>query len=88
VVLARYDEEGKHWNYLKVRGPLFLLVDRFGKHRLAVMNHADVENEVIMLHAGMRTELCRVGAADGLMLNYMIEDSLGHRSIFGIWSAD
>jgi hypothetical protein len=55
VVMARYDEEGKHWNYLKVRGPLFLLVDRFGKHRLAIMNQADVENEVIMLHPGMKT---------------------------------
>jgi hypothetical protein len=44
-----------------VRGPLFLLVDRFGKHRLAIMSHADVENEVIMLHPGMRTEFCRIG---------------------------
>ena len=52
------------------------------------MNHADIENEVIMLHAGMKTELCRIGNGEGYMLNYMIEDSINKRSIFGIWSAD
>lgn len=88
VVMARYDEEGKHWNYLKIRGPMFLLSDRFGKYRLAIMNHAEVENEVIMLHEGMKTELVRLTNGDGFMLNYMIEDSLKKRTIFGIWSAD
>jgi hypothetical protein len=41
-----------------------------------------------MLHAGMRTEFCRIANGEGFMLNYMIEDSLSKRSIFGIWSAD
>lgn len=87
VVLARYDEEGKHWNYLKIKGPMFLVVDRFGKHRLAIMNHCGVDNEVIILHPGMKTEVCRLGNGEGYLLNYMIEDTL-RRSIFGIWSAD
>lgn len=39
AVLARYDEDSKHWNYLKVKGPLFLVVDSFGTHRLVIMNH-------------------------------------------------
>jgi|JI10StandDraft_1071094.scaffolds.fasta_scaffold455965_1 hypothetical protein len=39
AVLARYDEDSKHWNYLKVKGPMFLVVDTFGTHRLVIMNH-------------------------------------------------
>jgi len=54
VVLARFDEEGKHWNYLKVKGPMFLLLDRFGQYRLAVMNHYENENRVIPLHSDMK----------------------------------
>jgi len=54
VVLARFDEEGKHWNYLKVKGPMFLLLDRFGQYRLVVMNHYENENRVIPLHADIK----------------------------------
>ena len=39
AVLARYDEDSKHWNYLKVKGPLFLIIDTFGAHRLVILNH-------------------------------------------------
>lgn len=36
----------------------------------------------------MKTELSKLGSTDGYMLNYMIEDTLSKRSVFGIWSAD
>ena len=38
-VLARYDEDSKHWNYLKIKGPLFLIVDTFGTYRIVFLNH-------------------------------------------------
>lgn len=44
AVLARYDEDSKHWNYLRVKGPLFLVVDTFGTHRIVIMNQHSVEN--------------------------------------------
>lgn len=87
VVLARYDEEGKHWNYLKVKGPMFLLQDRFGQFRLAIMNHCDTKNELIPLYPELKLELKKLDNGEGFMLNYLVEDTI-RRSIFGIWSAD
>ncbi|CAM6005990.1 unnamed protein product [Sphagnum balticum] len=54
VTLARYDEEGKHWNYLRVKGPLFLVLDKFGQYKLAILNHCSTENNVISLHPEIR----------------------------------
>jgi hypothetical protein len=50
AVLARYDEDSKHWNYLKVKGPMFLVVDTFGAHRLVILNHSSTENQIIPIN--------------------------------------
>lgn len=89
AVLARYDEDSKHWNYLKIRGPMFLVADTFGSYRLVVLNHNGVENHVILVKAdGMRFEGVRLDSGEGFMLNYLIQDSIAGQSLFGIWSAD
>ena len=49
AVLAKYDEESKHWNYLKIKGPMFLVVDTFGTYRIVFLNHCSVENHVILI---------------------------------------
>lgn len=54
MALARYDEEGRHWNYLKVKGPMFLVSDRFQKYRLVIMNQLDPENYIIHMHQDMQ----------------------------------
>ena len=51
AVLARYDEDSKHWNYLKIKGPLFLIVDTFGTYRIVFLNHYLEENYVILVKA-------------------------------------
>lgn len=90
AVLARYDEDSKHWNYLKVKGPMFLVVDTFGTHRIVILNHYSVDNEVvpIMKENDMKFELIKLEQGEGYMLNYLINDSIAKRSIFGIWTAD
>lgn len=90
AVLARYDEDSKHWNYLKVKGPMFLVVDIFGTHRIVILNHYSVDNEVvpIMKENDMKFELIKLEQGEGYMLNYLINDSIAKRSIFGIWTAD
>jgi hypothetical protein len=50
AVLARYDEDSKHWNYLKIKGPMFLIVDTFGTYRLVFLNHYSTDNHVILLN--------------------------------------
>ena len=60
VVMAKYDEESRHWNYLKVKGPMFLVVDRFGKYRLVIMNHCETGCRIVNLDPEMRFELCRL----------------------------
>ena len=49
AVLARYDEDSKHWNYLKIKGPMFLVVDTFGIYRIVFLNHCNTENHVILI---------------------------------------
>lgn len=51
---------------------MFLVVDRFGKYRMVIMNHCDVQNQIIMLHEGIKTELCKLSNGEGYMLNYLI----------------
>lgn len=89
VVLARYDEDSKHWNYLRIKGPMFLIVDTFGAHRLVILNHYTTENQIIPINreSEIKFESLRLDFGEGFMLNYMTNDSI-RRSIFGIWSAD
>ena len=90
TVLARYDEDSKQWNYLKIKGPLFLVIDSWGMHRLVVLNHDSPENRIIPVNkeSGIKIEAIKLEHSEGYMLNYMIDDSITKRSIFGIWSAD
>lgn len=39
---------------------MFLVSDRFGKYRLAIMNQLDTENYIIHLHSDMQIELKRL----------------------------
>lgn len=36
----------------------------------------------------MKFEVVRLEQGEGFLLNYLINDSIAKRSIFGIWSAD
>jgi hypothetical protein len=72
VVVAKYDEDSKQWNYLKIRGPLFLTSDKFGKYKIAIMNQLNIENKVILIHSGMNYELIKLPNGDGYLLNYMV----------------
>lgn len=69
---------------------MFLVVDTFGTHRIVILNHYSVDNEVIpiMKDNDMKFELIKLDQGEGYMLNYLINDSIAKRSIFGIWSAD
>jgi hypothetical protein len=40
------------------------------------------------MHSDVDIELKRLDNGEGLMLNYMIEDTITKRNIFGIWSID
>ena len=71
-----------------MRGPLFLVVDRFGKYRLVFLNHCEVGCRIINLDKDMKFEIHRLEQGEGNMLNYLIEDSITKRSIYGIWSMD
>jgi hypothetical protein len=86
AVLARYDEESKHWNYLKVKGPMFLVKDKYNQRKLAILNHLSANNHVISINSGIKLELKKIEY--GYMLNYLYEDTITGRSIYGIWSAD
>ena len=88
-MLARYDEDSHHWNYLKIKGPMFLIVDTFGTYRLVFLNHYSTDNHVILLKADcVRVEALKLENNEGFMLNYLIKDSIAGQSIFGIWSAE
>ncbi len=69
---------------------MFLVVDTFGTHQIVILNHYSVDNEVIpiMKDNDMKFELIKLDQGEGYMLNYLINDSIAKRSIFGIWSAD
>lgn len=54
VNLAKYQINGNfqiilgdYWNYLKVKGPMFVVVDRYGQIKFAILNQCSTENEVI-----------------------------------------
>lgn len=68
--MARYDENSKHWNYLKIRGPTFLVSDKFGQLKLAIMNQLAIECSVVAIQPDNRLELRTL--EDGWILNYAI----------------
>jgi hypothetical protein len=89
AVMARYDEDSKHWNYLRYKGPLFMVIDTFGTYRLVILNHCSTENYVIPIKEhSMKFEVVKLEFGEGYMLNYLIKDTIRGQSVFGIWSAD
>lgn len=79
--------QGDYWSYLKVKGPMFVIIDRYSQIKFAILNQCSTENEIIHIQKEMKFELKKLGS-DGYMLNYCIEDSITGKSIYGIWTAD
>jgi len=79
VNLAKYQINGKfifnclgdYWSYLKVKGPMFVIIDRYSQIKFAILNQCSTENEIIHIQKEMKFELKKLGS-DGYMLNYCI----------------
>src|SRR5436309_2176058 len=44
--LATFNTHGLFWSYLKVKGPVFIVVDSFRQLKIAILNQLSTENYV------------------------------------------
>ena len=89
VNLAKYQINGGYWNYLKTKGPCFIIIDKYSQLKIVILNQCSKENFIIHVQKGMQFELVDLQKnhnLNGYLLNYSIEDSITGMSIHAIWT--